>query len=433
MNENQHADSVQSAQDLYGWAQTLFPIHRSLTGDGVRETLRFIQGLAPELKTLEVPSGTQAFDWSVPDEWTIRQAYVEDEQGNRLFDISENTLRVVGYSTPVDIWLDRDELDAHLHSLPDQPDAIPYVTSFYSRKWGFCVTQTERDALPPGNYRAFIDADLQPGSLSYGEIVLPGETDQEIMFSTYVCHPSMANNEVSGPVVTTALARWIASKPRRYTYRLIFVPETIGAILYISRHLEHLREVVRAGFVVTCIGDDRTYSYMPSRRGDTLADRVIIHALRSLELKYDAYSFLQRGSDERQYCSPKVDLPFASVMRSKYGTYPEYHTSLDDLSLVTPTGLWGGYSVLKRCIKIIEANDTYQAVVPCEPQLGSRGLYPTTSQKGSVEGVRTLKNLLAYADGSLDLLEMADLFEIDVPSLAAIADQLLAEGLLKRC
>lgn len=392
---------------MHRWAAELWPITRSLTGDGVRATLRYLQRLLPELQIHEVPSGTPALDWTVPDEWNITAAWVEDASGQRLIDFEDSNLHVVGYSEPIDRWVDRDELEEHLHSLPDQPEAIPYVTSYYRRTWGFCLTHEQRARLGDGPFRVVIDSTLEPGHLTYADAVIPGASDEEVLISTYVCHPSMANNELSGPLVATALARWIQALPnRRYTYRLVIIPETIGSILYLSRHLDHLREHVKAGWVLTCMGDDRTYSYVPSRLGDTLADRVSLQVLHDRG-SFDEYSFLDRGSDERQWCSPGADLPVCSVMRSKYGEYPEYHTSLDDLEhVVTPEGLQGGFNVMKDCITLLEANQTYQMALPGEPQMGRRGLYPTTSIKGGREDVRNMMNVIAYCDGEHDIIDL---------------------------
>jgi aminopeptidase-like protein len=426
-------DVKASGQRAYDLATELFPICRSITGPGLRETLATLRRELPELMIHEVPSGTPCFDWTVPREWSISAAFIEAEDGRRIADFASHNLHVVGYSAPVDAVLTLEELCPHLHSLPEMPDAIPYVTSYYQERWGFCLPHRVASALKPGRYRAKIASTLKPGSLSYGEIRLPGETEQEVLISTYVCHPSMANNELSGPVVTTEIVRWLRSMTcRRYSYRILFVPETIGAIVYLSRHFDEMKRNVIAGFNVTCIGDDRAYSFLPSRLGGTLADRAAVHALRHHAGAdgFTRYSFLDRGSDERQYCSPGLDLPVASIMRSKYGTYPEYHTSLDDLSLISPAGLGGGIGALAKAILAVEANAVYRATVLGEPQLGRRGLYPTLGTAGSSRTVRNMMTILAYADGGHDLLSIADMLDVPVWELHAVARKLLAHELL---
>ncbi|HMN02719.1 DUF4910 domain-containing protein [Geobacter anodireducens] len=422
-------DFTTCGEEMYRLLAELFPLCRSITGDGVRETLRTIQGQIP-LRLVEVPTGTQVFDWTVPREWAIRDAHISDSNGKRIVDFRGNNLHVVGYSVPVDRTISLAELQNHLYSLETMPDAIPYVTSYYQERWGFCLTHRQRSGLPDGEYRVFIDSELKDGHLTYGELIIPGETDREIFLSTYVCHPSMANNELSGPVVATMLARWIMSRPRRYTYRIIFIPETIGSLTYLSRNLDHLKKKVVAGFNLTCMGDDRAYSFLPSRNGTTLADRVALNILTFKHPDFIHYSFLDRGSDERQYCSPGIDLPVVSVMRSKYREYPEYHTSLDNLDVVSPAGLQGGFEALRDCLELLERNRIYRVTCLGEPQLSRRGLFPTIGTKNSHRIVADMVNFLAYADGTNDLVEISNIIKVPAWRLFDIIDRLVNADLI---
>lgn len=419
---------------MHKWASDLFPICRSLTGAGVRESLHYLSSHLDGLKVHSIPSGTAVFDWTIPLEWSIEDAYVLDPAGNKVIDFKNSNLHVLNYSTPVDVELSLNQLNEHLYSLPDMPTAIPYVTSYYAPRWGFCLAQEDRDKLKDGLYRAVIKSNHYHGCLNYAEYFLKGETDEEILISTYICHPSMANNELSGPVVTTALANLIRELPsRKYNYRFVFVPETIGAITFISENLAHLKSKVVGGFVLTCIGDERNYSYLQSKQEGTLSDRAAMHSMKSLVGDYKLYDFLSRGSDERQYCAPGVDLPIGSIMRTRYGDYPEYHTSLDDLSLVTASGLAGGLEVCFETIKLIEANETYKVTVYCEPQLGKRGLYPTISSMAlDYTDVRTLTNLIAYCDGKHDLIAIAEKINVNARELIPVVKRLVDEGLLEK-
>ena len=416
--------------DMYNLIKKLFPLNRSITGNGVRQTLKIIQDYIP-LKIHEVPSGTKVFDWTVPREWNIKDAYVLDPDGNKIIDFKKNNLHILGYSIPINKTVPLSELQDHLYSSEEQPDVIPYVTSYYKERWGFCIKHNERVKLKDGMYKIFIDSELKKGSLTYGELIIPGQSKKEVFLSTYVCHPSMANNELSGPAVTTFIAKWILSEKRKYTYRIIFIPETIGSITYLSRNLDSMKKNTIAGFNINCVGDDRAYSFLPSRNGDTYVDKVALRVLKSKHPDFIKYSYLNRGSDERQYNAPGVDLPVASIMRSKAGEYPEYHTSLDDLSLVSAEGLNGSYEVLKDCMKLIENGRYYKVTCLCEPQLGKRGLYPTISKKGSAKKVRSMVDFIAYADGSNDLIEISNIINVPVSDLYPIIDQLKEAGLIE--
>jgi len=420
-----------NGNQMYQWMVDLFPICRSLTGAGVRETLTYIQGEIPELEFHSVPSGTKAFDWTVPDEWIIHEAHITDEFGNKIIDFSINNLHVVGYSEPVDQWMDLEELEGYLYSLPDQPDAIPYVTSYYKRRWGFCLTDNQRKTLKKCSYHVVIKSIIEPGELNYGELLIKGRTDEEVFLSTYLCHPSMANDNLSGIVVSMALAKWIASVPnRKYTYRIVFIPETIGSLVYLSSHLEYLKKKVIAGYIVTCVGDDRCYSFLPSRNENTVSDKVALHVLKHIDENFKAYPWLVRGSDERQYCAPGVDLPIASIMRSKYDEYPEYHTSLDNLDFIKPHGLEGGYTAIRRALEVIE-NDAYLKVtVLGEPQFGKRNLFPKISIKGATQSIRMMINIVTYCDGHHTLLDIANIINKPFWEILPVAEKLIEEGIL---
>lgn len=420
-------------KEIYNIAERIFPICRSLTGQGVRKTLTILSEYVPAMKIYNVPSGTQVFDWLVPNEWVIRDAYIEDENGHHVIDFKENNLHVLGYSTPVDKWVQLDELKDHIYTQLDQPEDIPYVTSYYAERFGFCMSQIQKDSLLPGKYHMFIDSELIEGNLTYGEIVIPGELEDEILFSTYICHPSMANNECSGPALAVFLAEWLWKlKDRKYTYRIIFIPETIGSITYLSLNYSKLnmREHVKAGFVLSCVGDDRDYSIVESRYANTLADKVLKSVLKSHAKSYSVYNFLKRGSDERQYNAPGIDLPVVTFCRTKYGMYPEYHTSADNLSLISPAGFEGAFQVMSQVINVLERNETYKVTVLCEPQLGRRGLYPTISQKGSYDSVKIMTDFIAYADGTMDLVDISEYIEAPIEQVVSVAELLLEKRLI---
>lgn len=419
--------------EMYEFVKRIFPICRSITGNGVRQTLQIMKEYAPEITVNEVPSGTQVFDWTVPAEWNVEDAYVENEAGERVIDFKETNLSVVGYSLPMDEYMTLEELKKIVFVEESQPEVIPYVTSYYRQRSAFCTSKNRLDALKEGRYHAVIKSSLNPeGSLTYGEAIIPGESGKEILISTYLCHPSMANNECSGPAVSLFLLNHIKNMPnRKYTYRFIYIPETIGSITYLSRNYETLKKNVVAGINLSCVGDNDDYSFVQSRYGNTLTDKMLHNLLSFHYPEYKAYSFLERGSDERQFCAPGIDLPVCSFCRTKYGKYSQYHTSADNLDYVSPEGLGGALELLVKFVSAMENNGVYRIKCLCEPQLGKRGLYPTVSKKGSYDAVKALTDFIAYADGSNDLLAISNIIKQPIDVLIPIAEKLLENDLLE--
>lgn len=418
--------------DIYKFAKELWPINRSLTGPGVRETLKRISNHLSSLKIKSVASGTKVFDWTVPKEWSVKKAYIITPTGKKICNFEENNLHLVGYSTPFNSTVDFDSLKKHLYTLPSQPNAIPYITSYYKQRWGFCLTQDQFENLEEGNYKVVVETNLFDGELNYGEILIKGKSKKEVFLSTYICHPSMANNELSGPTVLTYLAKWLQeNKNLEYSYRIIFIPETIGSITYLSRNFKEMKQKIFAGFNISCVGDNRAYSFLPSRNGNTISDLIAKHVLKWTDKNFLKYSWLDRGSDERQYCSPGIDLPIASILRTKYGCYPEYHTSLDDLEkVVTPEGLNGGYWAIRKAIEAIERNKNYKVSVLCEPHMSKRGLRSTLSTKKLDKQVKLTMDVLSYFDGKTSLLEIAENLNVPIWELYQVIDQLESYNLI---
>ena len=419
--------------ELKGYFDRLWPICRSITGNGLRESLKIIQELLP-LEIYEVPSGTPVFDWLIPDEWNIEDAWLETPDGRRICRFKDNNLHVVNYSTPVDRELSWGELEPHLHSLPSMPEAIPYLTSYYKDNWGFCIDHQSYEALPrEGKYRAVIRSTKAPGSLSYGEAVLPGSSGKEILFSTYLCHPSMAINELSGPLVTAFLYRELAKlKDRKYTYRFLFAPETIGVIAYLDRIGEHFKQHLEGGYVVTCVGHEGKFTYKRSKHKTSETDRIAEHVLKYAGVETELMNFAVGGSDERQYCSPGFNFAVGSIMRTMYKAYPEYHTSFDNENILSYKGLRETVEIYTEVAKTFELNEAYKNKVQyCEPQLGKRGLYPSTTQlEQDKDHLYKLLHFLSYADGKTDLLSIAEEFGQSALSFQEVIKQCREKNLI---
>jgi aminopeptidase-like protein len=421
--------------EMYSWIRDLFPINRSLSGDGNRETLNYLKQIAPEIQINSFISGSTAFDWTLPDEWNVLDAYIEKPDGSKFAEFSKNNLHLVGYSIPINKTVLKSELLRHLHYLDELPDAIPYVTSYYSKTWGFCVTKQDIENLGEGPFRVYINSTFkgahEGGVLNYGEAFLPGNSSQEVLFSTYICHPSMANNELSGPVISTALIRFLSKSPHHYSFRFLFLPETIGSIAYLSKNLPTMKKNIIAGWVLSCLGDSANFSYVPSRSGINYADRITKEILSANKIPHKIYGWLDRGSDERQYCAPGVDLPVCSLVRSKYGTYPEYHTSLDNLDLVKENSLEESFEFFLKIIEKVESQRVPKSKILCEPQLGKRNLYSNISTRTSYDqSTRQLVDILSLADGCNTLNDLADRTGISILTIDEILQRLLKDNLI---
>ena len=427
-----------SIKKYYNVAKTkLYPITRSLTGNGVKKTLNIIQKELPNLKIKKFKSGTKVFDWNIPEEWNVTDAYVIDKYNNRIIDFKKNNLHLVGYSIPIKKNITKKELFKNLYFLKNQPKAIPYITSYYERKWGFCISYNEYKILDNryslnDKFKVVINSNLNKrGNLNYGELILRGKSKKEILISTYICHPSMANNELSGPIVSMGLINYFMNKKLNKTLRFVFVPETIGSISYLSKNIKYLKTNVIGGYNLSCIGDERQHSCMFSKYQNSPSDEALIEAYKSLKIKnYKVYSFLKRGSDERQYNSPGIDLKISSIFRTKYCEYPEYHTSLDNFNLVTLKGCVGGFNVARKSIEILLDRVYPKFKITCEPQMGKRGLYANLSVGKSGKLTQSIMDFLQYAEGINSLQKISNLIGLDLIKVKKINKLLLKNNLI---
>jgi aminopeptidase-like protein len=418
-------------QEMYSLVERLYPLCRSITGDGVRETLRIVDEYVP-LDVHEVPTGTQVLDWTVPQEWNIRDAYIADATGRRVVDFRESSLHVLGYSVPVAARMPLSELRGHLHTLPDHPSWVPYRTSYYTPTWGFCLAQDTLDALEEGEYEVRIDSTLADGHLTYAEHVVPGQVPDEVIVSCHVCHPSLANDNLAGIAVAVFLARELARRRPYFTYRFIFAPGTVGAITWLARNRERI-DRVKHGLVLACAGDPGQLTYKRSRRGDAGIDRVLRHVLSASGRPHRVTEFTPYGYDERQYCSPGFDLGVGSLTRTPYAGYPEYHTSADDLDFVSPAAMADTLAVCREAFAVLDRDRHYVNLSPYgEPQLGRRGLYGSLGGRSDAEQAQmAMLWVLSLADGTHSLLDVAERAGLPFDTVADAADALHGAGLLK--
>ncbi|MEP9399347.1 DUF4910 domain-containing protein [Mesorhizobium sp. KR2-14] len=417
-------------RDIYALAEKIFPISRSITGDGVRKTLDILAEHI-ELERHEVPSGAQVFDWTVPREWNIRAASIRDMQGRTIVDFADSNLHVLNYSVPFKGVLPLSELRKHIHTLPEQPQAIPYRTSYYAEDWGFCMAHERLEEMPDAEYSVEIDSELKQGSLTYGECLLPGETDREVLLSAHICHPSMANDNCSGLAMLAFLAAGLKKRPRRYSYRFLFAPGTIGALAWLARNEQRLGQIDH-GLALSCVGDGGGPTYKRSRRGDAFIDRAMALVVGRRGDGAKLLDFSPYGYDERQFCSPGFNLPVGLFQRSAFATFPEYHSSADDLSFIRPEHLAASYRMIMEAIEIIEGDWTPINLCPKgEPQLGRRGLYSARGgNRSTASSTMAMLWVLNLADGDHSLLAMAERSGLPFGELAGAAALLREHGLL---
>ena len=422
------ANIEEIGQAMHARLTSLYPICRSITGDGVRQTLAELQTTIP-LVLHEVPSGTKVFDWTVPDEWNIRDAWIKNSNGQRVVDFQQSNLHVVSYSTPIHATMPLSELKSHLHSLPDRPDAVPNLTSYYKENWGFCLSHNTLNAMEDGDYEVCIDSTLAPGSLTYGELLVPSESSDEVLISAHICHPSLANDNLSGIVVAAQLAAEMASRTkRRYSYRFLFVPASVGVITWLARNEKRV-DRIRHGLVLSGVGDSGAITYKRSRQGGAEIDRVVEFALTNSGVPHAIQDFSPLGYDERQYCSPGFNLPVGRFSRTPYGTYPQYHTSADNPDFVKPDSLAESLRMLRVVVDVLEGNRTYINTQPkCEPQLGKRGLYSELGEAGETTAMLWILN---YSDGNNTLMDIARRASIPFERVLKVAGILESHGLLK--
>jgi aminopeptidase-like protein len=429
LKEFERRDLAEIGRDLHGFAANLYPICRSITGNGIRQTLAMIQERIA-LRIHEVPTGTPVFDWTVPKEWNLRDAYIKAPDGKRVIDFQEHNLHVMNYSHPIQATLSLSEIKPHLFTIPDHPDWIPYRTSYYQENWGFCLSHNQMLALEDGEYEVCIDSTLEDGHLTYGEYLLPGSSSDEVLISCHACHPSLANDNLSGLAVATFLAEHLSGRDLRYSYRFLFIPGTIGAITWLAQNREAAGRI-RHGLVLTCIGDSGGFHYKKSRRGDAEIDRAVACVLKHCGDSSEILDFSPYGYDERQYCSPGFNLPVGCLMRSVWGTFPEYHTSADNLDFIQPASLAASLRACVAIVEVLEENRKYLNQNPyCEPQLGKRNLYGADGRETSRKEIDARLWVLNFSDGEHSLLDIVERSSIPFSTISEAAKTLIQAGLL---